>query len=290
MFIASSRNPEAHLEVSNRQAAPARFQREPEGEQALDSLSGQFHAQFQLLIADTEELRQEVHRIRYQVYCQELQFEREEDCPGGLERDAYDKRAVHCLLKHRASDSYAGCVRLVLCDPSDPEAVLPFENACLFGLPEASRALLKSLPRDSFGEVSRLAVTAAFRKRQDESRTSHGTTEPTQGDVSDDRRRFPLIALGLYLAATGIGIELGLDSVFTMMEPRLARHLQRFGLKFTQIGDVIDYHGKRGPFQVEREAVLKGLNAQMQELLASIRAELCPMLSDYQCRTIPATV
>lgn len=284
MFFASSRNPEAHLEVDNRQSAPTRFEREDAS--VSDSLSAQFHAQFQLLIADTDELRHAVYRIRYQVYCQELQFEREEDCPGGLERDVYDKRAIHCLLKHRASNSYAGCVRLVLSDPSDPTAVLPFESACLFGLSDSSRALLMSLPRESFGEVSRLAVTAPFRKRHDESQSGYGITPPQ----CDDRRRFPLIALGLYLAATGIGLEIGLDSVFTMMEPRLARHLQRFGLKFNQIGDVIDYHGKRGPFQVEREAVLKGLNAQMQELLAMIRAELRPALSQYQYRAIPIAV
>jgi hypothetical protein len=59
------------------------------------------------------------------------------------------------------------------------------------------------------------------------------------GDISvpnvediEDKRQLPSIALGLYLAAASIGLDAALESVFAMMEPRLARQLMRFGIRF----------------------------------------------------------
>jgi len=90
----------------------------------------------------------------------------------------------------------------------------------------------------------------------------------------NERRYFPLIALGLYLAATSVAIELGLDSALTLMEPRLARHLKRFGIKFAQIGELVEFRGQRGLFQISREAALNGMNSSTYELFQMLRSEV----------------
>ncbi len=239
----------------------------------IDSMMASFYGYFKLIVANTPELREEVYRIRYKVYCQELGYEREEDCKNGMEQDIYDQRSTHCLLMHTKSGLYAGCVRLVLPDQNQAEASLPFER--VYGHTSQSNSPeLKNLPRHSFGEVSRLAVTAEFRKRNGEWQTPHGISAEQSEALEDERRHFPLIALGLYLAATSVGIELGLDSALTLMEPRLARHLRRFGIKFCQIGELIEFRGQRGLFQITRSAAMNGMSANSCELFQMLRTEV----------------
>src|SRR3546814_14902814 len=59
-------------------------------------------------------LRDEVFRLRYQVYCVENPFEDPAEHPDGLEHDVYDERATHCLLFHKRTESWEGTARLIL--------------------------------------------------------------------------------------------------------------------------------------------------------------------------------
>ncbi len=225
-----------------------------------------FCDRFRLIVAATPKLREEVYRIRYQVYCQELGYERKEDCPNGLEQDSYDSRSIHCLLLHSTSGLYAGCVRLVLPQLYSQDANLPFER--IYGPTTAREIQQKNWQKQTLGEVSRLAVPVKFRKRP--------VGEPV--GICDmfseqDRHCFPLIAFGLYLAATSVAIEVGLESAFGLMEPRLARHLTNFGIKFRQIGELVEFHGQRGLFQITREEVLNGMDTKTSELFQKLRFE-----------------
>ena len=73
----------------------------------MASLKSVFEEYFQIVLADTPALRDTVFRLRYQIYCMETGFERPEDFPDGLEKDAFDGRAVHSLLQHKASGDEA---------------------------------------------------------------------------------------------------------------------------------------------------------------------------------------
>ncbi|MEO0803922.1 MAG: PEP-CTERM/exosortase system-associated acyltransferase [Cyanobacteria bacterium J06642_2] len=239
---------------------------------ALLSISEAFERYFELEIASTPAQVQRVRRIRYQVYCSELHYEREEDCPDGYERDEYDARSIHCLLRHRSSSLYAGTVRLVLADRVSPKAPFPFESFCYESLSQEGKDLLQR-PRTCLGEVSRLAVTGGFRKRRGEQASAVGV--PDRSKMTQmERRSVPLIALGLCLAATSLGMQRGLDCIFAMMEPRLARHLRRFGIHFRQVGDLMEYHGTRGPFFISREQVLTELHPDVSELLDYITQQI----------------
>jgi len=217
-----------------------------------------FCSQFKLVVANTPKLQAEVYKIRYKVYCQELGYEREEDCPNGMEQDIYDQHSIHCLLLHRKSAVYAGSVRLVLPDPHGVGMNLPFER--FYG-----HLHLRDLPYGSFGEISRLAVTANFRKQSKQ--------------VESETRLFPLIPLGLYLAAISVGQEFNLDGAFALMQPRLARHLRRFGINYHQVGELIEFHGQRGLFHFSLQAVLSDLNPTSFNLLKALQTQVKGQLS-----------
>lgn len=232
-------------------------------------ISEQFCEQFQLEIADTLDLKKEVYRIRYEVYSEELNYEPPEKFPDRLEMDRYDERAIHCLLLHRASGTYAGCIRIVFSDPNNQEESLPLAKVCKTDID------LKQLPPSSFGEVSRLAVRSRFRRRTGESETPGGLLFfQNQSNEEAEKRGFPVIALSLYLAATAIGMNTGMERVLVLIEPRLARHLRYFGFVFQQVGDFIEFRGRRAPYQIAREAIASGLPVHIEELLSVIRSQL----------------
>ncbi|WP_054773385.1 GNAT family N-acyltransferase [Methylogaea oryzae] len=81
-------------------------------------LSNRFFEYFEILPADSEALRQEAFKIRYEAFfnCLRLQTE---DHPNSQEKDAYDADALHSLLYHRPSGVYAGTLRLIVPKPND---------------------------------------------------------------------------------------------------------------------------------------------------------------------------
>lgn len=220
------------------------------------------------------EQRERVFRLRYEVYCREFGYEREEDCPGGRETDAYDPAAEHCLLRHRETGIPAGCVRLV--SPDDPFTegglALPVERACRGNLAHP-RFHPERLPRDEICEISRLAVLSAFRRRRGEDKTPFGDPEGLVFSM-EEIRAFPLLAVGLFLAATAMVGLTGRHHVFAMMEPRLARLLARSGLAFDQVGEVIEYHGQRAPFYIDQRVAERTMLKPLRELYGRIQADL----------------
>jgi len=232
-------------------------------------LAAVFQQYFEPVLATTQALRDEVYRIRFQVYCQDMHFEPEEAFPDRREVDAFDAQSRHCLLRHRPSGHFAGCVRVVLNRPGDPASQLPFERYCPHSL-DRKRLDPNRLPRHKLAEASRLAVLPDFRRRVDEANTMQGVGARVDYLSPDERRVFPHIALGLYLAAAAISLQENLDTVVVMMEPRLARHLRYFGINFQPCGDVIDYHGPRGPFFIDPRTLYRDLKPQIAQLLHTV--------------------
>jgi N-acyl amino acid synthase of PEP-CTERM/exosortase system len=245
----------------------------------IDSpLQEYFHKSFQIVLAGTNELIEEVFRLRYKVYCEELHYENSAAFPDGMERDAYDRRAVYCLLKHRASHRFIGCIRVLLSDPKTLEAKFPFEK---FMCGSSQDFNLDSLPRQEICEVSRLAIVSEFRRTK-------GSVSHTYAPQLTETERFllPSLSLGLYLAGAAVMIELGMENGFAMMEPRLARHLRRFGLYFQQVAPLTDYHGMRAPFLILPQEIPHNLNPEhyglFQSLYGNLRADLRSMALKYQ--------
>jgi N-acyl amino acid synthase of PEP-CTERM/exosortase system len=228
---------------------------------------------FKMVPADTAELKEEVYRIRYGVYCEELGWEEKSSFPDGLEIDDYDNSSKHCLLQYRKDHSFIGCVRLVLAHPDSASPPIPMVEHCSDIL-DKNILNIDTLDRSAFGEISRLAVKKEFRRRPGESDSPSGFSNLGEQEVSGERRRFPHIALGLYLGAASIGIGEGLSGVFAMMEPRLARVLRIFGIHFQQVGKTLEHRGTRAPFYIDREALHKHLRPELRALLEAIEEDL----------------
>ena len=228
----------------------------------------EFLEYYRVVAATTPQLLNEVYRVRYEVYCQKLGYEDPAKFPEGLEYDQHDPHAVHCLLQEKCTGRFVGCVRMILADAADPERKLPFETVCSEDTCESDGgSVLDTLPwmdRDALAEVSRLAVVYPDRvSRSMLGRVDWGSPQ-----------QMAFIGFGLYLAAVGIVIDKGLNNVFAMMEPRLTRLLKRYGIMFEQVGSIIDYHGRRAPFHVSRDSLIKNLSPEMCKLLGWIMQEM----------------
>lgn len=233
-----------------------------------------FSNYFEVVPAFDAALREHVFRIRYCVYAEELGWEDSTSFPAGMEKDAYDDHSLHCLLKHKPSNEYIGCVRLVLNNPQETNALFPIEDS--FGTDfVAMHPKLANYQRQELGEISRIAVLSSFRHRQGEKNKPHTEIDDPRKQ-REERRRFPHIALGLYLAAGAMGIAQGKSCVFAMMEPKLARRLRIFGIKFEQLAEPIEHRGLRAPFIVTHENFTQGLAPPMGALLDHISEAVIP--------------
>lgn len=228
---------------------------------------------FSITMADTDELRKEVYRLRYDVYCRELGWESPEKFPDELEKDIYDDTSRHCLLKHNRTGVYAGTVRMVMTEKSTLDPPIPLVDHCgnkLFDGPIRP----DRLPIGSFGEISRLALRGEFRRRAAERLDPAGHGEHLFEWTQTERRRFPHIALGLYLGASAVGLAAGADGVYAMMEPRLARHLRFAGIRFEQVGEPISFRGVRAPYYISRRSLLRHLSRPLRKLLFAIAEDM----------------
>jgi len=235
------------------------------------SLDSCFQNYFDVLFANTPELLEQAHRIRYDVYCQEFHYEREEDCPGGMERDEYDDHALQILVTHKASCIGAGCVRMVRPPTDDPDFVLPMELHCGHTLNHSERHP-QQLPRNRLAEISRLAVHTSFRRRLGESESPFGALTPAPD--RQERRTFPMVSLALFAGATALLALTQRPHMFVMMEPRLARRLQGLGFPFVQVGEPMDYHGVRAAYHVTVDECLESWGDVMLQMYQFIHKAL----------------
>lgn len=226
-----------------------------------------------LLAASTEQ-RDACHMIRHQVYCAELNYE--ELKPDNKECDEFDLHSIFCLIQHSKTGDFAGTVRLVR--PQSEGDLLPIEKYCVHALSGASKHPA-NYPREHICEISRLAVPEKFRRRKTDQYRGAATGVINETTYSESELRcFPFIAIGLYLSAAALCIELGIQHVFVMMEPRLARSMRFVGIEFEQLGPTVEYHGQRAPYYIDPLSVRKTLTPGFLQLLNNVEAALAPQI------------
>jgi N-acyl amino acid synthase of PEP-CTERM/exosortase system len=230
---------------------------------SLDALApgDQFSKHFELVLAESPQLQDDVFRIRHQVYCEDLGYE--SVTADGRERDEYDRHSKHLLLRTAGGGVPVGCTRLILPRPEQPSSPLPFERACAATI---DRRLIDpaALPRDSIAEVSRLAVVREFRRRKGEELSKDGAAAIDYGTPTQPR--FPHIQLGLYLGAIALAHRLGIKIIFFLTEPRLAAHFEKLGFPVQQIGEPIEHRGIRVPSMSRVDATVAGLQPYMRPI------------------------
>ncbi len=229
----------------------------------LDPNQAQIYGRyFSVMRADTPDLLREVYRLRYQIYCIEHAFEDPNDHFAGEEVDEYDCRSVHAALVHRSSNQVCGCVRLIL--PSE-RAALPITKC-------VSRDAAATLVTRHTAEVSRYAVSKAFRRRAGESEYS----DVRFGDLGqvELRRLMPHITLGLMLAVATLSEACGISHLAAVMAPALLRLLRSCGMEFATLGPPVEHHGTRQPCFASVRDLLAGVKAESPAYFDVIRQGL----------------
>jgi N-acyl-L-homoserine lactone synthetase len=193
--------------------------------------------EFDVVVADTPDLRDATFALRHEVYCREFGFEPVR--ADGLERDSYDDRAHHYLLAHAPTAALAGCVRVV------PGPDLPYE--AVFGDVPVD---LATVPHS---EISRLTVARDFRRRPDHR---------------------PPAMLHAALVALAAVMESGLDDAVCVMEPRLAAQLNTFGFRLSRISGLVRHRGDRALFHLDPVRTCLDVRADLQGVLAAIRSQI----------------
>jgi len=234
-------------------------------------LRDNFCKYFSIEPALSQKEKEEVYRVRHQVYCKELGWEPENSL--GQETDEYDKDAMHCLMRAKNSQEYVGCVRLILPKHGEPFFPLPFEKACGTAL---NYGYVDPVERSRFAiaEVSRLAVIGKYRRRRNERAQPAAISESDYGTVISPR--FPYIPVGLYLGMLEMARRNNVETLYILTEPTLAKHFGRLGVKLSPIGEPIEHHGKRVPLMMSMSKTLSitGLSLFLRPLFKEIAREM----------------
>lgn len=224
---------------------------------------------FNAELAQTDIQRQAIFQLRHQVYCEELQFEPRR--PDQLEHDSFDGRSIHCYINHAPSNSLAGTVRLITAQHTDE--LLPIEQ--YFSQTLTSHALTPdNFPRHQVCEISRLAVPASIRRRQTDK--SKNGTSLSHILSSLESKCCSIVAIALYLIATLMCVRTHRYHAYVMIEPALARILKRIGIHFQQIGQTIEFNGKRAPYYLDMRTTMETLKPEYLRLRDMLCEQLFP--------------
>jgi N-acyl amino acid synthase of PEP-CTERM/exosortase system len=204
------------------------------------------------------EIPNEIFKLRYDVYCVECAFLPHDDSFEGLEFDDFDDCSTH-FAAYTMEESLTGTVRLVQPHGRRP---FPFELHCNtfpnFVMPE----------RAECGEVSRLAVKRAHRRRRADSvlgipgfLAGHHADTACQFSPEVERRdrRSPMLLLGMYREMFRHSRVRGVRYWFAAMERSLAHSLAKIGFHFEPIGPVADYYGSVTPYVTDLDVLIERL-------------------------------
>lgn len=194
-----------------------------------------FDDRYEVFLADTREAMSLHYHLRYQVYHVETGWESDKHLVGGkLERDQYDAFSKHFLVRDRLTREWAGGMRLV---------VSGFNELPLARVSQLDRIAGIEFDQSHCVEVSRLFVLPDYRGGR------------RYGEVSAVKKRTSAsyfeVMLGLIRAARSFGLHNGLKSWYFLVEPGLARSIQRLGVDLYCCGPEVDYRGIRRPYYGE---------------------------------------
>lgn len=257
-----------------------------ENSEEPSELLERFMKEFTFKLCITEQEKQQSYRLRYDVYCEELQYEEPTDLCKKLEYDIHDQNSIHCLIEHRRTGIVAGCVRAVIPQLSSlpPLNQLPLQT---YGSQSLTHTALHpdQLAKDSYYEISRLAVSPHFRFKAKYGATSYAANDSASFTL-EEKQLFPLLVSGLFLTGYAIGRLLGKTQVFAMMEPALPRMLSISGFHFTKVGETIDFHGRRSAYYIDYKKAESGMKEALMPLYTHIKKELKIQLDDMHSNDV----
>ena len=234
------------------------------------NLGKAYQKYFTVVPALSDALKDEVYRVRHQVYCEDLAFEPLR--PDRREFDDYDAHSLHLLIRSVQSGEFVGCTRLILSDLNNPGFLLPFEKACANSL---DRNIIDPslLPRASIAEVSRLAVVSKYRRRKEDDK--HSPVSLSDSDFGTPKQpRFPYIPIALYLGTVELARIKKIRTLFILTERRLAVHFKKLGVNIQPIGGAVEHRGERIPSMLDVEEIITNMKPMARPLYKVIASEV----------------
>lgn len=230
-----------------------------------------FNEYFEMIPALSNKLKNEVYKLRYQVYCVETGFEKMAEHPGEIETDDFDKNSVHYLIRHRKSGAYAATTRLILPDKNNLDNLFPIEIFSTIDKPKE----LEDKQRCYMAEASRFCVSKDFKKRKGDYEASLTGISPDweKKTAEEERRTYPHLSIALYACLIRMSHENNVQYWYAVMEPALIRFFTTLGIYFKGIGPVADYHGMRRPCVIRVSDLLAGVFEKNPAIWAMMSSE-----------------
>jgi N-acyl amino acid synthase of PEP-CTERM/exosortase system len=220
-----------------------------------------YNRTFQLLRANTMDLKERVYRLRHDVFCAEYGYLPASELPR-QEKDAFDDHSVHFLLIHKATNESVGTLRVVLPDDERPGESFPAQLHCdhpLLALD--SRALMLC-------EISQFCMASRFRQRPLDGKLlsayhDQDTMEGYDtGNMTIIRRRIAYPQAALMQGAFEAALEAGLLDCVWLVEPRHLWSLNKIGFSYRVLGQHSEYCGGLQPVIFNIKNVLDTMKAK----------------------------
>ena len=206
-----------------------------------------FDNHFEVFLADTKESKKINYSIRYQVYCEEMGFEKQDNFPLGQEFDNYDQHSAHFIVRHKLSRQWVGAMRLIFQNGQS----LPIEQYCTLQERIGKSDINKS------AEISRLCVVKEVRR-------GYVDIDPPPGIEAENEaiketckvKLFPnnrninrRIIWGLLNAATEYCYSNKIKNWYFITTTALEKVLRKGGFNMLHIGEPCNHNGERYPFK-----------------------------------------
>lgn len=200
---------------------------------------------YEVILADTKESKNMHYKLRYQIYCLEKKFLNVENPKEEIEKDFYDEKSVHFLVKN--GHRWVGTFRLVI----DHLEELPFYKASIPDLPQFTQNKLIA------AEFSRLGILRPFQK------LNNGQSPHESSNKESE------IMLKLLNAARDYCRANSIDHIIFLCRRSITRVLKQLELQAQQIGPAIFHYGPRVPFAINLTDNLDGFNSLVNQYLST---------------------
>ncbi|MGD2116770.1 MAG: PEP-CTERM/exosortase system-associated acyltransferase [Chromatiales bacterium] len=208
-------------------------------------------------------------QLRYEVFVEELHRidASEEERSRQVEYDDFDDISRHILASHKETGRAAACVRLIL----PKRDFLSIETRY-----EIDRAQIDPIGHDHVAEISRMAISHMYRRRQeDQGKPPEGDPSreiSEKSEASGNRTRSPELVLGMYREIFAIANEIDIHCAMAAMEPLFFRLLKQIGLPFRPVGELNrNVEPPRRPYIICSNELEKDLGERHPDILDFMR-------------------
>jgi len=209
-----------------------------------------FDEYFEAFLADTPESREMHYRIRYKVYCEEMEYENKNDFSHAQEYDHWDDHSAHFIVKHKESGEWVGAMRLIF----QYNQKLPIQQYVILN------DNIRNTKSGLSVELSRLCVLKEMRKGRRVTYPMDGIPAQHAEIKESDTLKVSMlhnqhlisrqIIWGLLHAASAYCYDQNITNWYFLTTNAIAKLLRKGGLNLLNIGDACYHRGKRYPFKM----------------------------------------